>query len=49
VLLGRGGSDLTALFLAKNLEARCRLLKDVDVSMKAIRRSSRTMRTVSIG
>jgi homoserine dehydrogenase len=30
VLLGRGGSDLTALFLAKNLEARCRLLKDVD-------------------
>lgn len=30
VLLGRGGSDLTALFVAKNLEARCRLLKDVD-------------------
>jgi len=30
VLLGRGGSDLTALFLARNLEARCRLLKDVD-------------------
>jgi homoserine dehydrogenase len=30
VLLGRGGSDLTALFLAKNLHARCRLLKDVD-------------------
>lgn len=30
VLLGRGGSDLTALFLAKNLDARCRLLKDVD-------------------
>jgi homoserine dehydrogenase len=30
VLLGRGGSDLTALFLAKNLNARCRLLKDVD-------------------
>ncbi len=30
VLLGRGGSDLTALFLARNLNARCRLLKDVD-------------------
>jgi homoserine dehydrogenase len=30
VLLGRGGSDLTALFLAKSLGARCRLLKDVD-------------------
>ena len=30
VLLGRGGSDLTALFLAKGLNARCRLLKDVD-------------------
>jgi len=30
VLLGRGGSDLTALFLAKHLDARCRLLKDVD-------------------
>jgi homoserine dehydrogenase len=30
VLLGRGGSDLTALFLAKNLDAQCRLLKDVD-------------------
>ncbi|MBL8268468.1 homoserine dehydrogenase [Steroidobacter sp.] len=30
VLLGRGGSDLTALFVAKNLDARCRLLKDVD-------------------
>jgi homoserine dehydrogenase len=30
VLLGRGGSDLTALFLAKSLNARCRLLKDVD-------------------
>ena len=30
VLLGRGGSDLTALFLARNLGARCRLLKDVD-------------------
>jgi len=29
-LLGRGGSDLTALFLAHTLEAeRCRLLKDV--------------------
>lgn len=30
VLLGRGGSDLTALFLAKSLNAGCRLLKDVD-------------------
>jgi homoserine dehydrogenase len=30
VLLGRGGSDLSALFLAQRLGARCRLLKDVD-------------------
>lgn len=29
-LLGRGGSDLTALFLAARLNARCRLVKDVD-------------------
>jgi homoserine dehydrogenase len=29
-LLGRGGSDLTAVFLAARLKARCRLLKDVD-------------------
>jgi homoserine dehydrogenase len=29
-LLGRGGSDLTALFLASRLGARCRLVKDVD-------------------
>lgn len=29
-LLGRGGSDLTALFLAHTLGARCRLVKDVD-------------------
>lgn len=30
-LLGRGGSDLTALFLAQRLRAdRCRLIKDVD-------------------
>ena len=30
-LLGRGGSDLTALFLAAQLQAdRCRLIKDVD-------------------
>jgi homoserine dehydrogenase len=28
-LLGRGGSDLTALFLARKLSAPCRLLKDV--------------------
>ena len=30
VLLGRGGSDLTALFLAQRLRASCRLVKDVD-------------------
>ncbi len=30
VLLGRGGSDYTALFLAKRLGAPCVLLKDVD-------------------
>ncbi len=31
VLLGRGGSDLTAIFLAHELRAsRCRLVKDVD-------------------
>jgi homoserine dehydrogenase len=29
-VLGRGGSDLTAVFLAQKLEARCRLIKDVD-------------------
>lgn len=29
-LFGRGGSDLSALFLAKQLHARCRLIKDVD-------------------
>jgi homoserine dehydrogenase len=29
-LLGRGGSDLTALYLADALRARCVLLKDVD-------------------
>jgi homoserine dehydrogenase len=29
-LLGRGGSDLTALYLAAELSARCILLKDVD-------------------
>lgn len=28
--LGRGGSDLTAVFLAVSLYARCRLIKDVD-------------------
>lgn len=34
-LLGRGGSDLTALFLAQGLGAReCRLLKDVDGLLK---------------
>jgi homoserine dehydrogenase len=30
VLFGRGGSDLTALFLARELGAPCRLVKDVD-------------------
>ncbi len=30
VLLGRGGTDLTALYLARNLGASCRLVKDVD-------------------
>jgi homoserine dehydrogenase len=29
-LFGRGGSDLSALFLAAELQAPCRLLKDVD-------------------
>lgn len=29
-LLGRGGSDLTALFIAQRLGGRCRLVKDVD-------------------
>jgi len=29
-LLGRGGSDWTALFIAHSLGARCRLLKDTD-------------------
>ncbi|MEO8501701.1 MAG: homoserine dehydrogenase, partial [Vicinamibacteria bacterium] len=29
-LLGRGGSDSTALFVAQRLGARCRLLKDTD-------------------
>ena len=29
-LFGRGGSDLSALFLAKQLGGRCRLIKDVD-------------------
>jgi homoserine dehydrogenase len=29
-LFGRGGSDVSALFLAKQLNARCRLVKDVD-------------------
>lgn len=29
-LLGRGGSDLTAVFLAQQLGARCTLIKDVD-------------------
>ncbi len=29
-VLGRGGSDLTAVFLARELEGSCRLVKDVD-------------------
>ena len=29
-ILGRGGSDLTALFLAQQLKAQCVLIKDVD-------------------
>lgn len=29
-LLGRGGSDLSAVFIADRLGARCRLIKDVD-------------------
>ncbi len=29
-LLGRGGSDMTALFLAERLDARCILVKDVE-------------------
>ena len=29
-LLGRGGTDLTAVFLAEKLNGRCRLIKDVD-------------------
>ena len=29
-LLGRGGSDLTALFIAQRLGGRCRLIKDVN-------------------
>lgn len=29
-LLGRGGTDLTALFLAQQLDAKCVLVKDVD-------------------
>lgn len=40
-LLGRGGSDLTALFLAHRLEAvECRLLKDVDGLLKVNRDGS---------
>lgn len=30
VVLGRGGSDLTAIYIAAQLGARCRLIKDVD-------------------
>ena len=30
VLFGRGGSDLSAIFLARQLNARCRIIKDVE-------------------
>lgn len=30
VVLGRGGSDLTAIYIAARLGARCRLVKDID-------------------
>ncbi|MEO8725460.1 MAG: homoserine dehydrogenase [Acidobacteriaceae bacterium] len=30
VLLGRGGSDLSAILLAQQLDARCRIIKDVE-------------------
>lgn len=51
-LLGRGGSDLSAVFLAQALEARCRLIKDVDgvyESDPAESLSSSLRRFVSLG
>ncbi len=51
-LLGRGGSDLTALFVAHSLSAdRCRLLKDVDGVYErdpAIRTTARPRRYASL-
>jgi len=38
-LLGRGGSDFSALFLADQLGGRCVLLKDVDGSTRMTRRA----------
>lgn len=54
-LLGRGGSDLTALFLAERLDARCVLVKDVDglyesdpaVSIKPRRFATASYRTAA--
>lgn len=52
-LLGRGGSDLTALFVAHALDAqRCRLLKDVDGIYEhdpALRHRPRPRRYTSLG
>ena len=43
-LLGRGGSDLTALFLARELGGSCRLLKDTDGLYSADPASARAPR-----
>jgi homoserine dehydrogenase len=52
-LLGRGGSDLSAIFLASRLQAsRCRLLKDVDGVYErdpALPASTPSRRFVSLG
>jgi homoserine dehydrogenase len=45
-LLGRGGSDLTALFLAQRLGGICRLVKDVD-GLYTSDPNTRTANTVS--
>lgn len=45
-LLGRGGSDLTALFLARELGGACRLLKDTDGLYSADPASGRTGRAI---
>jgi homoserine dehydrogenase len=50
-LLGRGGSDLSAVFLAHLLNARCRLIKDVDgvyESDPALTHGSRPRRFASL-